>query len=158
MVGRGSGWQNSGIEKKIRNPEKNSRINQKMLNTIFLPSVQLFTQCLKWWCEETNVHECVKRLTEIFQGADTRHSWNKELFQNAPPYMIIRPSLKVGLYINFGQISKLIGKLIYIHVQLMTKPQEYYDKLVSYSYASIHKSIWIWRQIWVRLVTNTHRG
>ena len=37
MVGRGSGWQNSGIEKKIRNPEKNSRINQEMVNTIFLP-------------------------------------------------------------------------------------------------------------------------
>ena len=66
---------------------------------------------------------------------------NKELFENAPPYMIIRPSFKGGVYINSGQISKLIVKLTYIHVQLLTKPLEYYDKSVSYTFASLHKSI-----------------
>ena len=49
----------------------------------------------------------------------------KELFENAPPpYMIIRPSLKGGLYISSGQISKLFVKLTYIHVQILTKPHE----------------------------------
>ena len=59
-----------------------------------------------------------------------RHDWsidgdsakcskgNKELFENAPPYMIIRPYLKEGLYISSGQISKLPVKLTCIHVQL----------------------------------------
>ena len=41
MVGRGSGWQNSGTKKKIRNPEKNFRINQEMVNTKFLPKKKL---------------------------------------------------------------------------------------------------------------------
>ena len=31
---------------------------------------------------------------------------NKELFENAPPYMIIRTSLKGGLYLSAGQTSK----------------------------------------------------
>ena len=66
---------------------------------------------------------------------------NKELFEDAPPYMIIRPYLKEGLYISSGQISKLIVKLTYIHVQRLTKPHEYYDKSVSYTFASLHKSI-----------------
>ena len=65
----------------------------------------------------------------------------KELYKNAPPFMIIRPSLKGGLYISSGQISKLIVKLTYIHVQLLTNPHEYYDKSVSYTFASPHKSI-----------------
>ena len=43
---------------------------------------------------------------------------NTELFENAPPYMIIRPYLKEGLYISSGQISKLPVKLTCIHVQL----------------------------------------
>ena len=72
--------------------------------------------------------------------------------------MIMRLPLKGGLYISFGQISKLIGKLTYIHVQLLTKPQEYYDNSVSYTFPSLHKSIWTWGQISVTLVTNTHRG
>ena len=33
---------------------------------------------------------------------------NKELFENAPPYMIFRPFLKGGLHMSSGQISKLI--------------------------------------------------
>ena len=82
---------------------------------------------------------------------------NKELFKNAPPYMIIRPSLKGGLYMSAGQTSKWIVKITYIHVQLLTKPHEYYDKSVYYSFASYHKSIWIWWQIWMTLVTNTHK-
>ena len=83
--------------------------------------------------------------------------WNKELFENAPPYMIIRPYLKEGLYISSRQISKLIIKLTYIHVQPLTKPHEYYDKYVSYTLPSLHKSIWTRGQIWMKLVTNTHR-
>ena len=43
---------------------------------------------------------------------------NKELFENSPPYMIIRPYLKEGLYISSGQISKLPVKLTCIHLQL----------------------------------------
>ena len=66
---------------------------------------------------------------------------NKELFKNAPPYMIIMPYLKEGFYISFGQISKLIVKLTCIHVQLLTKPHEYYYKSVSYTFASLQKSI-----------------
>ena len=31
---------------------------------------------------------------------------NKELFENAPPYMIIRPSLKGCLYMSAGHTSK----------------------------------------------------
>ena len=31
-----------GLKKKIRNPEKNSRINQEMVNTIFLPEYWLW--------------------------------------------------------------------------------------------------------------------
>ena len=38
-------------------------------------------------------------------GRDTQTK-NKELFKNAPPYMIIRPSLKGGLYMSAGQTSK----------------------------------------------------
>ena len=41
--------------------------------------------------------------------------FNQELFQNAPPYMIIR--------------------LTYIHVQLLAKPHGDYDKSALYSYA-----------------------
>ena len=70
--------------------------------------------------------------------------------------MIIRPYHQEGLYINSGQISKLIVKLTYIHVQLLTKTHEYYDKS-SYTFASLHKSIWTWGQIWMKLVTNTNR-
>ena len=66
---------------------------------------------------------------------------NKELFENAPPYMIIGPYLQEGLYISSWQILKFIVKLTYIHVQLLTKPHEYYDKSVSYTFASRHKSI-----------------
>ena len=66
---------------------------------------------------------------------------NKELFENAPPHMIIRPYFQEGLYISSGQISKLIVKLTYIHAQRLTKPHEYYDKSVSYTFASLHKSI-----------------
>ena len=47
---------------------------------------------------------------------------NKELFKNVPSYMMIRPSLKGGLYIGYGQVSKLSVKLTYIHVQLLAKP------------------------------------
>ena len=36
---------------------------------------------------------------------------NKELFENAPPYMIIRPFLMGGLYMSAGKISKLVFKL-----------------------------------------------
>ena len=68
-------------------------------------------------------------------------SLNKELFENAPPYMIIRQSLKGGLYISSGQITKLMVKLTYMHVQLLIKPHEYYGKSVSYTFASLHKSI-----------------
>ena len=71
----------------------------------------------------------------------TMKKFNKELFKNAPPYMIVRLSLKGGLYISSGQISKLIVKLTYIHVQLLTKPHEYYDKSVSDTFASLHKCI-----------------
>ena len=40
---------------------------------------------------------------------------NKELFENSPSYMLFRPSLKGGLYICYGQISKLIvNYLIFI--------------------------------------------
>ena len=46
-------------------------------------------------------------------------SKNKELFENAPPYMIIRSYLQEGLYISSGQIYKLIVKLTCIHVQLL---------------------------------------
>ena len=60
------------------------------------------------------------------------HSRNKELFENAPPYMIIRPYLKGGLYIHSGQIPILIDKLTYIYEPPLTKPYEYYDKSVSY--------------------------
>ena len=49
MVGRGSGWQNSGIEKKIRNSEKNSRINQEMVNTLFLPIFWVIFGCLGYF-------------------------------------------------------------------------------------------------------------
>ena len=66
--------------------------------------------------------------------------YNKELFENAPLYMIIRP-LKGGLYISSGQISNFTVKLTYIHVRLLTKPYEYYEKSVSYKFASLHKSI-----------------
>ena len=66
---------------------------------------------------------------------------NKELFDNAPPHMIIRPYFQEGLYISSGQISKLIVKLTYFHVQHLTKPHEYYDKSVSYTFVSLHKSI-----------------
>ena len=65
---------------------------------------------------------------------------NKELFENAPPHMINRPYFQEGLYISSGQISKLIVKLTNIHVQRLTKPHEYYDKSVSYTFASLHKS------------------
>ena len=65
---------------------------------------------------------------------------NKELFENAPPHMIIKPYFQEGLYISSGQISKLIGKLTYIHVQRLTKPHEYYEKSL-YTFASLHKSI-----------------
>ena len=64
-----------------------------------------------------------------------------ELFENTPPYMIIGPSLKGGLYMSSGQISKLIVKVTYINVQLLTKLHEYHDKFVSYTFASLHKSI-----------------
>ena len=50
------------------------------------------------------------------------------------PLMIIRPSLRGGLYISFG---KIIVKLTYIHAKLLTKPHEYYDKSVSYTFASL---------------------
>ena len=66
-------------------------------------------------------------------------NFNKELFEDAPPYMIIRPYLKEGLYIISGQLSKLIVKLTYIHVQLWTKPHEYYDKSVIITFVSLHK-------------------
>ena len=66
---------------------------------------------------------------------------NKELFENAPPYMIIEPTPKGCLYIGSGQISELIVKQTYIHMQLLTNPHEYYDKSVPYTVASLHKSI-----------------
>ena len=37
--------------------------------------------------------------------------YNKELFENAPPYMIIRPFPKGGLYMSARQTSKFIFKL-----------------------------------------------
>ena len=52
---------------------------------------------------------------------------NKELFENAPPYMIFR------------QTSKLIFKLPCVHVQIFTN--EYHEIFVSYSLASFPKSI-----------------
>ena len=56
--------------------------------------------------------------------------------------MITRPSLKGGPYKSSGPISKLIVKLTYIHVQLLTKPYEYYDKYVSHTFASqIHMNM-----------------
>ena len=64
---------------------------------------------------------------------------NKELFENAPPYMIIRPCLKRGLYMSARQTSKLILKLTCIHVQIFKN--EYCDKSVSYSLPSFHKYI-----------------
>ena len=70
--------------------------------------------------------------------------------------MIVMPSLKGGLYISSGKIPKLIDKLTYIHDPLLKKPYEYYEKSVSYTFASFHKYIWIWGQIWMTLVTNTH--
>ena len=82
---------------------------------------------------------------------------NKELFENAPPDMIIRPYFQEGLYISSGKISKLIVKLTYIHVQILKNPHEYYEKSVLYTFASLHKSIWTWGQIWMKLVTNTLR-
>ena len=44
---------------------------------------------------------------------------NKELFENATPYMIVKPSLKGGLHISSGKIPKLIDKLTYIHEPLL---------------------------------------
>ena len=75
----------------------------------------------------------------------------------APPYMIIRPSLKGGLYMSARKISKFTIKLTCIHVQIFTTPHEHYDKSAFNSFASFHKSIWIFWQIWMTLVTNTHK-
>ena len=86
-----------------------------------------------------------------------RSKRNKELFENAPSYMIIRPSLRGGLYMSAGQISKLIVKLTCIHVQLLTKPHEFNDKSISHTFAYLQKSIWTWGQILMILVRNTHR-
>ena len=55
------------------------------------------------------------------------------------------------------QTSKLIFKLICIHVKIFTNPHEYYDKSVSCSFASFHKSIWTFWQIWMTLVRNMHK-
>ena len=48
--------------------------------------------------------------------------------------------VKEGLYRSSGQISKLIVKLTYIHVKLLTKLHEYYDKSVPYTFASLFKN------------------
>ena len=55
--------------------------------------------------------------------------------------MIIRPYFRESLYISSEQISKLIVKLTFIHVQLLTKLYDYSDKYVIYTFASLHKSI-----------------
>ena len=65
----------------------------------------------------TIVRDCcvIKTTEDLKRGQRSRKirciiktsGWmNKELFKNAPPYMIIRPSLKGGLYMSAGQISK----------------------------------------------------
>ena len=66
---------------------------------------------------------------------------NKELFKNAPPYVIIRPSLKGGVSMSNRQTSKFIFKHTCIYVKIFTNPHEYYDKFVSCSFASSQKSI-----------------
>ena len=40
------------------------------------------------------------------KGKKVKENNIMELFENAPPYMIIRISLKGGLYLNAGQTSK----------------------------------------------------
>ena len=44
---------------------------------------------------------------------------NKELFENAPPYMIMMPSLKEGHYMN------ITTNLYLMHFHLFTNPYEY---------------------------------
>ena len=90
--------------------------------------LQLLSDCVKqWYCEDADWTEDI--IYYKFRS-NKMAWWNKELFENAPPYMIIRPYLQEGLYISSGQISKLIVKLTYIHLQFLTKPHEYYDKSV----------------------------
>ena len=49
-----------------------------------------------------------------------RNTLNMELFENAPPYMINRPSLNGGVYMSARQTSKFIFKLTHIHVKIFT--------------------------------------
>ena len=71
----------------------------------------------------------------------SNHILNKELFENTPPYIVFRPTLKGGIYISSCQTSKIIFKLYYIHVQTFTSSHKSYGKSLSYSIASFHKSI-----------------
>ena len=74
--------------------------------------------------------------------------------------MIIRPSLMEGLYMSGRQTSKYIFKLTCFHVQIFTNPHEYYDKSVSYAFASFHKyeyggkSEWHYWQIHTKIIAN----
>ena len=56
------------------------------------------------------------KLTSVSALIALKQKKNKELFENAPPYMIIGPLLKGGLYMSAVQTSKLIFKLTCIHV------------------------------------------
>ena len=85
---------------------------------------------------------------QLWHRGWVKFNWNKELFENSPPYMIIRPSLKKALYMSARWTYKFIFQLTYIHVKIFPNPHEYFAISVSYSFASFHKSIWIWWQIW----------
>ena len=84
------------------------------------------------------------------------HFFTTRRFVRMHPLHVIRPSLRVGVFVSTRQSSKFNFKLTCIHVQIFTDPHDYYEKSVSYSFASFHKSIRIWWQIWMTLVKNKH--
>ena len=93
---------------------KDYKLMYKVLNTLFFTELR-HTQLGILHTGDTNLSMC------------TDSSTNKELFKNAPPYMIITTSLKGGLYMSAGKTSNCNFKLTYIYVQLLTKPDEHYD-------------------------------
>ena len=69
------------------------------MSTEYIPSCQLVDVLIVWYIRLPN---------DDMEKYDVMVWYNKELFENAPPYMIFRPFLKGGLHMSSGQISKLI--------------------------------------------------
>ena len=68
-----------------------------------------------------------------------------------------KPYFQERLYISSVQISKLIVKLTFFMCSVWQNHMNIMTNLYHVTFASLHKSIWTWGQIWIKLVTNTNR-